>query len=88
VGALADVLLDAEVGGFQDAKLLVNLSTASVRRAIANFYANKARDDLLLLYFSGHGVLDDQGRLYLAVKDTERSLLRLLASRPRTSRMK
>ncbi len=76
VGALADVLLDPEVGGFQDAKLLVNLSAASVRRAIANFYASKARDDLLLLYFSGHGVLDDQGRLYLAVKDTERSLLR------------
>lgn len=76
VGALADVLLDQEVGGFQDAKLLVNLSAASVRRAIANFYASKARDDLLLLYFSGHGVLDDQGRLYLAVKDTERSLLR------------
>ena len=42
VGALADVLLDPEVGGFQDAKLLVNLSTASMRRAIANFYANKA----------------------------------------------
>ena len=68
--------MDPEIGGFQDAKLLVNLSTATVRRTISNFYSNKARDDLLLLYFSGHGVLDDQGRLYLAVKDTERSLLR------------
>ena len=31
---------------------------------------------MLLLYFSGHGVLDDRGQLYLAVKDTERGLLR------------
>jgi len=29
----------------------------------------------LLLYFSGHGVLDDQGELYLAAKDTERDLI-------------
>lgn len=27
-----------------------------------------------MLYFSGHGVLDDNGQLYLAVKDTEREL--------------
>ena len=28
-----------------------------------------------MLYFSGHGVKDEQGNLYLAVKDTERPLL-------------
>ena len=47
-----------------------------MRRAISRFYATKNRDDVLLLYFSGHGVLDDRGQLYLAVKDTERGLLR------------
>ncbi|HET7089153.1 MAG TPA: caspase family protein, partial [Anaerolineae bacterium] len=46
----------------------------AVRRAIARFFAEKTRDDLLVLYFSGHGVLDDRGHLYLAVKDTERAL--------------
>jgi hypothetical protein len=75
VGALADLLLDPEVGGFDDAKLLVNMSSAAVRRGISEFFAGKQRDDLLLLYFSGHGILDDQGRLYLAVKDTDRKLL-------------
>lgn len=76
VGALADVLMDPEVGGFEDVKLLVNMSSTAVRRSISDFFSSKGRDDLLLLYFSGHGVLDDQGRLYLAVKDTERKLLR------------
>ena len=44
-------------------------------RPIARLFKEKSPDDLLLLYFSGHGVLDDQGHLYLAVKDTERDLL-------------
>ncbi len=79
VGALADVLLDKEVGDFNDVKLLVNMSSTQVRRAISDFYSKKQHDDLLLLYFSGHGVLDDQGRLHLAVKDTERALLRATA---------
>ncbi|MCK4900127.1 MAG: caspase family protein, partial [Anaerolineales bacterium] len=70
VGALADVLLDKEIGDFNDVKLLVNMSSTQVRGAISDFYSKKHRDDLLLLYFSGHGVLDDQGRLYLAVKDS------------------
>jgi hypothetical protein len=76
VGALAEILLDPEVGAFDDAKVLVNMTSASVRREIADFFTQKSREDLLLLYFSGHGVLDDRGRLHLAVKDTDHNLLR------------
>ena len=36
---------------------------------------SRQRDDLLLLYFSGHGVKDEQGHLYLALRDTESGLL-------------
>ncbi len=68
--------LNPEIGGFDDVDVLVNSSSFIVRRAISEFFSGKNRDDLLLLYFSGHGVLDDQGRLYMAVKDTERTLLR------------
>ena len=75
VGALADILLSPEIGGFDDVKLLVNTSSATLRRSISSFFSQKTREDLLLLYFSGHGVLDDQGRLYLAAKDTEKDLL-------------
>jgi uncharacterized caspase-like protein len=79
VGDLADVLLDPEIGAFDDVKVLVNASSATVRRSISDFYNRRDRDDLLLLYFSGHGVLDEHGRLFLAVKDTERQLLRATA---------
>jgi outer membrane protein assembly factor BamD (BamD/ComL family) len=76
VGNLAEIMLDAEVGGFDDVNVLVNMSFATVRREVASFFSKKQREDLLVLYFSGHGILDDAGRLYLAVKDTERNLLR------------
>ena len=46
-----------------------------MRRAIARFFEARSRDDLLLMCFSGHGVRDDHGHLYLAVRDTERDLL-------------
>ncbi len=76
VGALKDALLDQELGGFDDVNLLFNSATSIVRREIYNFFANKATSDMLLFYFSGHGVLDENGRLYLAVKDTYTSALR------------
>ncbi len=76
VGALGEILLDAELGGFDDVNVLVNMSSHIIRRAIASFFSKKSREDLLLLYFSGHGVLDDQGHLYLAVRDTDSKLLR------------
>ena len=68
---LADILLAPDIGGFDEVKLLVDEPEAALRRAITRFFAQKQRDDLLLLYFSGHGVLDDQGLLYFAAHDTE-----------------
>ena len=60
---------------FDEVVPLLNEGLATVRRAIARFFDAKHRDDLLLLYFSGHGVPDEQGHLYLAVRDTERAIL-------------
>jgi hypothetical protein len=76
VNGLAEVLRAPEIGGFDEVSALVNQPSTAVRRAIAGFFAGKARDDLLLLYFSGHGIRDDRGQLFLAVKDTEHDLLR------------
>jgi hypothetical protein len=76
VSALAEILRDPEIGGFDDVAVQVNQPVTAVRRAIAAFFVERARDDLLLLYFSGHGIRDDRGQLFLAVKDTEHNLLR------------
>src|SRR5438034_1323394 len=75
VQALERVLKAPEVGHFDDVTCLLNEGGASVRKAIARFYDQRRRDDLLLLYFSGHGVKDEQGHLYLALRDTESQLL-------------
>ena len=74
--ALAKVLDDKTIGSFDEVTPLINQTESRVRRAISTFLTNKKPDDLVLLYFSGHGVLDDRGRLYLAFKDTQYDLLK------------
>jgi len=76
---LARVLEDSRIGGFDQVKVLANRPSYEVRREIEAFFANRKRDDLLLVYFSGHGVKDDDGRLYLATTDTRRGLFRSTA---------
>jgi len=78
VAGLARVLTDPAIGGFAPALVntLVNPDYAVAHRAIGRLFANRQRDDLVLLYFSGHGELDHRtGRLYLALPDSERDCL-------------
>ncbi|MCA1702508.1 MAG: caspase family protein [Actinobacteria bacterium] len=72
--ALATVLRNPDIAGF-DVAILVNQPLRVVGRAIGDFYRNRRSDDLTLLYFTGHGVKDDDGRLYLAMTDTSRDSL-------------
>ena len=71
---LAAVLGDASIAGFEVTQLY-NRPNAEVGRAIGDFYRNRKRDDLTLLYFTGHGIKDDYGQLYLAMTDTDRDNL-------------
>jgi hypothetical protein len=72
--ALVRVLGDPAVGGF-DVELLENADERTLRRRIAAFFADRDRDDVLLLHFSCHGVKDVRGRLHLAARDTDLSVL-------------
>ncbi|HSJ85760.1 MAG TPA: caspase family protein [Anaerolineales bacterium] len=74
--ALAKVLDDKTIGAFDAVTPLINQNETRVRRAISEFLTDKKPDDLVMLYFSGHGILDDRGRLYLALKDTQVNLLK------------
>ncbi|MEZ4869691.1 MAG: caspase family protein [Caldilineaceae bacterium] len=74
--ALASVLKDSQIGKFDNVDVVSNKSSQLILEAIADFYAQKNRDDLLLLYFTGHGVLDTGGHLYLAASNTKRNILR------------
>jgi Caspase domain len=72
--ALVRVLSDPGIGGF-DVELLENADERTLRRRIAAFFADRDRDDVLLLHFSCHGVKDVRGRLHLAARDTDLSVL-------------
>jgi hypothetical protein len=76
--SFASVLQDPAIAGF-DVTMLVDQPHHVVGEAIADFYAAARRDDLTLLYFSGHGVKDDEGRLYLAMSNTRRGALMFTA---------
>jgi len=75
---LARVLGDARIGDFE-VQTIINGSRDEVGKAIESFFLDKNRDDLLLLYYSGHGIKDENGQLYFAVPNTRRKLLRFTA---------
>ncbi len=78
VEAVCEVLLHPEMGGFatSDITLLKNPERQVVEMAIETLFSGRHKDDLLLLYFSGHGMTDDRGRLYLATSNTSKKLIR------------
>jgi sugar lactone lactonase YvrE len=70
VDALARVLADPAVGGF-DVHTLLDQPSWMVSEQIEAFFADRDRDDLLLVYFSCHGVKDPAGRLHFAATNTK-----------------
>ena len=74
IGQLAAVLGNPAIADFEVTQLY-NRPNAEVGKAIGNFYRDRRRDDLILLYFTGHGIKDDYGQLYLAMIDTDRDNL-------------
>jgi cyclophilin family peptidyl-prolyl cis-trans isomerase len=75
VEAIQEVLLHAEIGGFAsaDVKLLKNPERQEMEEAIEALFSGRMKDDLVLLYFSGHGIKDDSNRLYLTTRTTRKT---------------
>ncbi|HEY3472881.1 MAG TPA: caspase family protein, partial [Amycolatopsis sp.] len=71
---LASVLRDPSIAGFE-VTTLIDQPHHVVGEAIGEFYRGRRRDELTLLYFTGHGVKDDDGSLYLAMTNTRRDSL-------------
>ncbi|WP_280232592.1 type VII secretion protein EccCb [Nocardia cyriacigeorgica] len=71
---LRELLRDPEIGGFRPADLLVNESKAEIERNIERLFRHAGPDDVVLLYFSGHGLRTRQN-LYLATSNTDPQLV-------------
>jgi hypothetical protein len=77
ITVLNRALADPVTGLFADTDvtLLPEVTSARAIRAMGRFFGDAARDDVLLFYFSGHGKLDQVGRLHLCMQDTESTAL-------------
>jgi Caspase domain len=76
--ALTRVLGNPAIGGFE-VSAVVDSNSGEVIEAVEGFLADVERSDLLLLYFSCHGLKDEYGRLYFATQNTRRNRLRSTA---------
>jgi formylglycine-generating enzyme required for sulfatase activity/uncharacterized protein YcfJ len=72
---LTRALSNPVIGNFE-VQTLLNEPSYKVNEAIESFFADRKRDDLLLMYFSGHGIKDEEGKLFLATGNTRRKKLR------------
>ena len=72
VEAMRRVLQNPEIGGFE-VECLLNPDPLQMQTAIENLFLGSQRDDIVLLYFSGHGIKHDNGKLYFATKITRKN---------------
>jgi hypothetical protein len=69
--AIAHCLKNAESGFAEsDMVLLLNPTRQQLEETAFRVLSRRPTDELLLFYFFGHGVVDEQGKLYLATRDT------------------
>jgi hypothetical protein len=73
VAAMQRVWQHPDMGGFDKVIPVLDLGPQETGIAIEQLFGDRNRDDLILLYFSGHGVKDESGSLYLATRATRKN---------------
>jgi uncharacterized caspase-like protein len=64
--ALRGILQDSSRGNFDSVEMILNEDFLAVWDHLSGFFHDRAPDDVLLLYYSGHGILGRGNRLFLA----------------------
>lgn len=75
---LKRILESTDIGDY-DVKPLLNPVSHELRFALEKFFQTRMPDDILLLYFSGHGVKDSRGDLHLITRDSQLEYLQSTA---------
>src|SRR4028118_599732 len=73
VEAMQRVLRHPDIGCFDEVQSLVDPDPQEMGTAIEKLFGDGKRDDLLVLFFSGHGVKDESGNLYLTTRTTRKN---------------
>lgn len=78
VQAMQRVLLRSGEFLAEQIQVLTNPQKQEVEEAIYWLFADRQKDDLLLFYFSGHGIKDEVGKLYFSLPATRNDRGRLM----------
>jgi hypothetical protein len=72
VARLHNALVNPATGMFDEGsvRLVTEATCDRILDELDDFFRSARRDDLALLYYSGHGVLDEHGQLYLCGRNT------------------
>ncbi|HEY4193137.1 MAG TPA: caspase family protein, partial [Mesorhizobium sp.] len=66
VAAFGGVLKDPARGGFDSVEISIDRDLLDIRDQLSRLMDGRSADDMVLLYYSGHGIVAKGGRLYLA----------------------
>jgi len=72
IKAMQTVMQDPKLGNFNNVKVLPNPTRQEMEEEIETLFANCKKEDLVLFYFSGHGITDEKGKLYLVTPQTRK----------------
>ena len=70
VTAWADVLRNPEMGGFEEVQTLIDPAHSDMAQKIEAWFRSHTKEDLALLFISGHGIKDNDRKLYFAASDS------------------
>ncbi|MGD0951556.1 MAG: caspase family protein [Methanotrichaceae archaeon] len=76
VEGLNEILISKEYGNFCETYPLKNETRYNILEKIEEVFEKADKDDLVLIYYSGHGKQDGKGKLYLTTTDTKVKLLK------------
>ena len=77
VKAIEQVLVNPAIADFaqSDVVVLLNPQPQQMRESIERLFVNRRKDDLVLLYFSGHGLISDDSNFHLSCAGTDKRIL-------------
>src|SRR6185503_1905297 len=78
-GDLADAMKDPARGAFSQVEILLNGNLSQILHSLDRFFSRRPAEDFLLVYFCGHGLVDAQGEIFLALRDSDRYRLKSTA---------
>ena len=71
VEAMQGLLESSDIGGFDEVVPLINPDVGTMQARIGAVFGQLSKNDLVLFYFTGHGLKDMTGKFYLSTAQTQ-----------------